>query len=260
MHISKKRYLHTFAIATMLLALGRCAMESPYITSGTDYSSSNYILTDNNVTIKAIDSIPNYKDAVVPIESNFTPHRIFSVPCFKTTFPDSNNVQIVAAQMHGVSPVQNRHDAEKRKAELVFVGANPYFSIDPLKESIPYLVPRASVLLQDIGRAFYDSLYLKGIPTHQIIVTSVLRTEEDVVRLRSHNGNASENSCHRFGTTFDICYNRYVTVQTLDCPRRPVRNDTLKWVLSEVLRDMRESQRCYIKYEVKQGCFHITAR
>ena len=37
-------------------------------------------------------------------------------------------------------------------------------------------------------------------------------------------------------------------------------NDTLKWVLSEVLRDMREEGRCYIKYEVKQGCFHMTVR
>jgi len=39
-----------------------------------------------------------------------------------------------------------------------------------------------------------------------------------------------------------------------------VRNDTLKWVLSEVLRDIRRDQRAYIKYEVKQGCFHMTVR
>jgi hypothetical protein len=31
-------------------------------------------------------------------------------------------------------------------------------------------------------------------------------------------------------------------------------------VLAEVLRDAREAGHCYIKYEVKQGCFHITAR
>jgi hypothetical protein len=39
-----------------------------------------------------------------------------------------------------------------------------------------------------------------------------------------------------------------------------VRDDTLKWILSEVLRDQRELGRCYIKYEVKQGCFHMTVR
>ena len=34
----------------------------------------------------------------------------------------------------------------------------------------------------------------------------------------------------------------------------------LKLVLAEVLRDLRKSDKCYIKYELKQGCFHITAR
>lgn len=260
MLISKTRYLHTFTICTMFLALVRCAVESPYIADRNNTDNNDTIPAAGKATDMKTDSIPDYQGTMIPTDANFIPHRILSVPCFKTTFPDSNNVQIVAAQRYGVSPVQNRLDAEKRKSELVYAGASPYFSIDPLRESIPYLVPRASILLQDIGRAFYDSLYIKGVPMHQIIVTSVLRTEEDVARLRTHNGNASENSCHRFGTTFDICYNRYVTVQTTDSPRRQVRNDTLKWVLSEVLRDMRESQRCYIKYEVKQGCFHITVR
>ena len=186
--------------------------------------------------------------------------KINSVPSYKDAFPDSNEVQLVSARKYGVKPVQNRADAEKRKTELVYAGANPYFHVDKLRESIPYLVPRASILLQDIGSAFYDSLYVKGVPLHKIIVTSVLRSEEDVARLRRHNLNASENSCHRFGTTFDICYNRYMTVQTKDTPRRQVQNDTLKWILSEVLRDMRQAGRCYIKYEVKQGCFHITTR
>lgn len=139
------------------------------------------------------------------------------------------------------------------------MGSNPYFHIDKLYSSIPYLVPRASVLLQDIGRNFFDSLQIKGIPLHKIIVTSVLRSKEDVKKLRGHNGNATENSCHLYGTTFDICYNRYKTVEDPDGPkRRVVRNDTLKWVLSEVLNDLRREKRCLIKYEVHQGCFHIT--
>ncbi|MDE6647352.1 MAG: hypothetical protein K2K03_05895, partial [Prevotella sp.] len=101
---------------------------------------------------------------------------------------------------------------------------------------------------------FYDSLYVKGVPLNQLIVTSVLRTVDDVAKLQRHNLNATERSCHLFGTTFDICYNRYHPVT------QPVRDDTLKWVLSEVLRDMRQQERCYVKYEVKQGCFHITVR
>jgi hypothetical protein len=163
-------------------------------------------------------------------------------------------VQIVAAERWGVKPVKDRQDAEHRKKELVYVGESPYYHVDRLSSSIPYLVPRAAVLLQDIGQAFYDSLYMKGVPLNQLIVTSVLRTEDDVARLQRHNGNATDNSCHLYGTTFDICYNRY---HALD---QEVRNDTLKWVLSEVLRDIRKQDRAFIKYEVKQGCFHMTVR
>ncbi|MBR3496051.1 MAG: hypothetical protein IKH37_04895, partial [Prevotella sp.] len=95
---------------------------------------------------------------------------------------------------------------------------------------------------------------------HRFIVTSVLRTKDDVAKLRNYNKNATENSCHLYGTTFDISYNRYVTVQPPGEHRRQVGNDTLKWVLTEVLNDMRNNRRCHIKYEVKQGCFHITTR
>ena len=187
-------------------------------------------------------------------------HRIFSVPHFGNTFPDQQDVQILAANRHGVAPVQNREEAEHSKGKLVYVGSNPFFYVDKLNNSIPYLVPKASVLLQDIGRAYFDSLQIKGIPLHKIIVTSILRTKDDVAKLRTRNGNATENSCHLYGTTFDICYNRYKQIQTKDQPRRQVQNDTLKWVFSEVLRDFREKNRCYIKYEVHQGCFHITVR
>ena len=187
-------------------------------------------------------------------------HRIFSVPHFGNTFPDQQDVQILAANKYGVNPVQNRKEAEHSKGKLVYVGSNPFFYVDKLNNSIPYLVPRASVLLQDIGRAYFDSLQIKGIPLHKIIVTSILRTKDDVAKLRTRNGNATENSCHLYGTTFDVCYNRYKQIQTRQQPRRQVQNDTLKWVLSEVLRDMRDRNRCLVKYEVKQGCFHITVK
>lgn len=191
-----------------------------------------------------------------PLDTHYThkPNRIRSVANYKTAFPDSQSVQIVAAEKWGVRPVQNRKDAEQRMKELVYVGESPYYHVDRLSNSIPYLVPRAAVLLQDIGQAFYDSLYNKGVPFNKLIVTSVLRTIDDVAKLQRHNTNATERSCHLFGTTFDICYNRYHAVT------RPVRDDTLKYVLSEVLRDKRQEGRCYIKYEVKQGCFHMTVR
>ena len=208
--------------------------------------------------VVTVGKVPRFRDnSGEPIKN-----RIYSVPSFRRTFPDLQDVQIEAARQWGVEPVEDRAEAERRKDELVYVGSNPYYTMDGrMSYSIPYLVPRASNLLQKISRNFLDSLAIKGIPLHTLIVTSVLRTESDVRRLRAINGNASPESCHRYGTAFDICYNRYNTVQHPDGPeRRAVGNDTLKWVLSEVLRDMREAEMCYIKYEVRQGCFHITVR
>ena len=189
-------------------------------------------------------------------------HPVRSVPSYAQCFPDVQDVQILSAKRWGVKPVRNRDEAEHRREQLVYVGANPLYCIDQrMKHSIPYLVPRAGHLLSLIGRNYLDSLYVKGIPLHRIIVSSVLRTEDDVSRLQRGNGNATSQSCHLFGTTFDVCYNRFSTVSPPGEPeRRTVQNDTLKWVLSEVLRDIREQELCYIKYEVKQGCFHITVR
>lgn len=189
------------------------------------------------------------------------PHPIYSVPSFSGTFPDLQDTHAESARRWGVKPVRNRIEAEKRKSELVFIGSNPFYKIDPgMSSSIPYLVPRAAAVLETIARNYLDSLYVKGIPMHKILVSSVLRTEEDVERLRRININASPESCHRYGTTFDIPYNRYHTVSSPDENRRAVQNDTLKWILAEVLRDARENGMCHIKYEVKQGCFHITTR
>ena len=244
MKLTKKRYLIGFTVVVVVLSVVRA--EFPQLAEPRIAES----YTSKEKSPSSLLLSPSYKK-----------HKIYSVPSFKACFPDTQSVQLAAAMKWGVKRVKNREDAEKRKSELVYVGANPYYHIDKLYSSIPYLVPRAAVLLQDVGQAFFDSLYVKGIALHRPIVTSVLRTEADVTKLRRHNGNATENSCHLYGTTFDICYNRYETVQDPDGPeRRAVRNDSLKYVLCEVLRDMREQGRCYIKYEVKQGCFHMTVR
>ena len=274
MKISKNRYLQGFLVVVLLLALVRVIFPSvaePRLTAhsdGKDSTAIDSLRGDLMASAGAQDELSVTPDTAS--DGSFSiffdkngkevKHRIFSVPHFGNTFHDQQDVQIVAASRHGVAPVQNREEAEHSKGKLVYVGSNPFFYVDKLNNSIPYLVPRASVLLQDIGRAYFDSLQIKGIPLHKIIVTSILRTKDDVSKLRTRNGNATENSCHLYGTTFDICYNRYKQIQTEKQPRRQVQNDTLKWVFSEVLRDFREKNRCYIKYEVKQGCFHITVR
>lgn len=267
----KHLFLEFFGVTVIVLALARCVF--PGIVTSTDVAEVTDSLTVDSVIdehpIAVVEETVTMEPEVVlapSVSARYVPdgeryHRIRSVSSYKAAFPDSNSVQLTAANRWGVKPVKNRLDAEERKDELVFIDCSPYYYIDPLRSSIPYLVPRAAILLQDIGKAFFDSLQVKGVPLHRFIVTSVLRTQEDVAKLRRHNGNATENSCHLYGTTIDICYNRYQTVEDPDGPsRRQVRNDSLKFILSEVLNDMRQQNRCYIKYEVKQGCFHMTVR
>ncbi len=269
MKITKTRYIQLFFAVVFVLMLVKCMnpqIARPASDDGEDgLSKGDTLITDSvSSDVKPTPTSPGIRQAAtrfVDEKGNLVKNRIYSVPRFSEAFPDSNSVQLTAARQWGVSPVKDRRDAETRKAELVYIGASPYYTVDKLKNSIPYLVPRASVLLDHIGQAFFDSLQVKGVPLHKFIVTSVLRSRDDVESLRGRNGNATANSCHLYGTTFDICYNRYTTVSDPDgVQRRAVRNDTLKWVLSEVLRDMRVNGRCYIKYEVKQGCFHLTVR
>lgn len=189
------------------------------------------------------------------------PRNIKGVTSYKRIFSDLNEIHLKTAQSIGVKSVASREEAEHLKKKLVHIVSNEKYTVDSLTHSIPFLIPRADELLTAISTNFRDSLVTKGLNPYLPVVTSVLRTKEDVKKLRKRNINASENSAHAHGTTFDISWKRFRKVE--DKKGRPLQDvsaDTLKLVLAEVLRDMRKEEKCYIKYELKQGCFHITAR
>lgn len=189
MKINKNSYLKGFGIVVMILALVRCVYPSlggshqPQTSSNISNQKDSLTLSTDTSSLSLLaDTVEGKKNTSRFFDSkgNLVKHRIYSVQNFGKSFPDMNDVQLLSANKYGVQPVQNRMDAEHRKQALVYVGSNPFFYIDKLNNSIPYLVPRASVLLQDIGRNFFDSLTIKRVPLHKIIVTSVLRTKDDV--------------------------------------------------------------------------------
>ena len=189
------------------------------------------------------------------------PHNIRGVVSYKRSFNDMNDVQLATAKHIGIRPITSREAIKEVGGELTEIKSGEYYDVDSLTHSIPYLIPKASALLDSLGRNFLDSLENKGLNPNKVIVTSVLRTKDDVEKLRRTNGNASLNSCHFYGTTFDVSWKRFAKVEDPDGrPMQDVGADTLKLVLSEVLRDMKMAERCYVKYELKQGCFHITVR
>ena len=182
---------------------------------------------------------------------------------YASLFNDQNGVQLKAAAKFGIKqPLKNRDAADDVKDGLVRIRSNSHYSIDKLTHSIPYLTDGAAELLDMIGKNFLDSLESKGLNPNKIIVTSVLRTQEDIKKLqKSGNPNAVKNSAHCYATTFDIAYAYYDKSWFKNfrfC--ESVETETLKKVLGEVLRDLRKQKKCYVKYEVKQRCFHITTR
>lgn len=196
--------------------------------------------------------------ALGPIENN--PVRIYDVK-YSREFNDMNDVQLDVAQAIGVPPVKDREEAEKMKGSLVLLEDCDLYEIRELTHSIPYVVPSAKELLDLIGRNFQDSLASHGLNPNKLVITSILRTEADVAALRKRNTNASENSTHRYGTTFDLSYWRYVKIDELrGRPYEDVPPEYLRAVLGQVLRDIHNEGLCYIKYERKQNCFHITVR
>ena len=202
-------------------------------------------------------SLPHERAVRQDPKQKEAPHNIQGVRSYKREFNDLNAVHLAAAKAVGVPAAKDRREADKMKKQLQNIEGSKAFHLDPLTHSIPSLVPRAATLIDEIGRNFQDSLDAKGLPPYKVIVTSVLRTKEDVKRLRRRNVNASENSAHCHATTFDISWVRYHKVNASD---KSISESTLKKVLAEVLRDLRNARRCYVKHEVKQGCFHITCR
>ncbi len=172
-------------------------------------------------------------------------------------FNDLNDTQLVAAQANGTPYTLTIEELEVGKYGLQRVETNKLYKVDPLIHSAPYLMPKAKDFLDELGEAFQDSLYNRGYDRrHRFIVTSVYRTENHIKRLRrSGNVNASTNSCHQYGTTVDITYVRF------DKPEEHRANDPkLLQLLMQTVYDMHRCGRCYVKYERKQSCLHITVR
>ena len=158
-------------------------------------------------------------------------------------------------QKNGIKPVSSRDELKTDK--LVKIESCDEYMVERLTHSVPYLTKSTAELLSDIGTRFQKELKEQGFEKHRVIVTSVLRTGEDAKRLRKVNGNASKNSAHQYGTTFDITYVRYDRQSLFG---KSASEKQLAKALGTVLKQLRNESYCYVKYERKQRCFHITSR
>lgn len=177
-------------------------------------------------------------------------------------FDDVNDIQLVAAQQFGINPLKTRNDLDSALlSTLSKVETSNLLVVEPLTHSVPYLTQNSKHLLNTIAENFQDKLQDKGFTQYQIVVTSLLRTEHDVRRLQKVNSNAVRKSCHLYGTTFDLAYNCFQQVDTLaDFEGKTASHKQLVNMLGQTLKELRDDNKCYIKYERRQPCFHITSR
>ena len=182
--------------------------------------------------------------------------RVRMLGSLRKVFNDSNYIHLGVARKYGITPIMKLSDAWNLKVPVIRVVPTETYYIDKLTYSLPYLVPRAKKLLDDIAQTWKDSLTARGGGDYRLKVTSMLRTPATIKKLRRRNMAAVDSSAHQYGTTFDISFVKFVC----DNPSTPRTAEDLKNLLAEVLYDLREEGRCYVKYEHKQGCFHITTR
>ena len=160
-----------------------------------------------------------------------------------------------AALKNGLKPFASRAEIEAqykklhRNRKLVHITTNPKYVVRDLTHSSPYVVPKVKELLDDIAIGLQSKTQSKS----RFIVTSVLRTEEDLKKLRRVNGNASSASCHCNATTIDISYVRFS-----EDPLKPRSEYELRLALAQTLHELRKAGRCHVKIERKQYCYHIT--
>ena len=172
---------------------------------------------------------------------------------FPFKFADSNPHQVAGAKKYGIEPLDDRSQLQRVKKKLKHIEECEYYAVDPLTHSVPYLTPQAAKLLKDIGKGFQKKLRKHKMGKHKIIVTSLLRTKEDVKKLMKVNSNAVSNSAHCRATTFDLSYTRFKHIEG-----DKEKALQMKYLLGEVLSELRENKRCFVRYETQQTCLHIT--
>lgn len=160
---------------------------------------------------------------------------------YRSSFDDIQAVQIKAATSLGIKPIKSASDivALVDDGSLVRVGSGKDYD---LHADYPYLTPLAAGLLEEVRSRFNAAT---GTPV-PLRLTSCLRTIDSAKGMKKWNPNSVANSCHLYGTTFDISYSRMT--------------EKNKRKLAQVLYELQQGGYCYVKYERKQPCFHITVR
>lgn len=188
------------------------------------------------------------------IVSFFTSSKIINLstaPCESCDqlFTDGISVHELAYKKEGIKSQKNSVALRnlESKGVLKKITTNDYYIVRDMDYSDPLLLPKAADLLLNISRLYVSEIEKAGLKYIPFEITSATRTIESIKRLKQDNNNAIKNSAHLKGKTFDIGYINFANY---------LRQRAL---FINVLKALREENKCFVKYEMVQKCFHITA-
>ena len=199
-------------------------------------------------------------------EGDEKPEVIKSVGTIRVDYyKDLNAVHLKYAKANGIKGFKSNKEFREKiddlldDDELVKVETCKYYVVDKLTHSHAYLVPEAADLLEEIGKRFQEKLDENDLPKRYYQITSLLRTGESQRGLSRSNVNATSNSSHLYGTTFDITYAKVYTKPKLQKSAEIADGPAIR-LLSEAIGELRKEGRCVVVTERKERCFHITVR
>jgi len=178
-------------------------------------------------------------------------------------YKDYNSEHLKFAKKNGIQPFKNSKALHEgigkllKENQLEKVKNTKYYRLKGLTHSHPYLTPIAVQLLEDIGKRFRKKLDENNLDTYVFSVSSLLRTQESQKGLSRINRNASPNTSHLYGTTFDIAYKNVVR-KPLPWMKVEVADARAIKLLSEAIGELRKEGRCKVVTEKHETCFHIT--
>ena len=178
-------------------------------------------------------------------------------------FKDLNAVHLKHAKINGVSAIKTNEDFYLgidqllKEDKLKEISDNKYYRICELTHSHPYLTPQAKTFLSDLGKSFRVKLKEAEKEGYYFQISSLLRTIENQKGLSRSNVNATPNSSHYYGNTFDIPYFTVIK-KTILWNEAEVMDGVVSKILSDCIGELRDEGRCVVVTERRERCFHIT--
>ncbi len=216
-----------------------------------------------------IENIPIFDDFTSPEKENALRRHLL-------------NDHIRASVKSGIRPARNNGQMKEliESGKLVKVDSSPekQFYFYNVRDEYRYLTPDAAAGLDLLAERFQKNIQKKiQSPAVKIAVSSAIRPINYQKGLTEKNMNASIESTHCYGTSFDIFYDDYYVV----LPEPSAKNRTAEKingslkkrfgfllgdalrrefhsVLMETLIELQEEGILYAIMEKKQRCYHIT--